>query len=350
MDPNTPRGGTLTPDSPGAAPEAAPPVSSAPPVHVPPHYPLPNYGSPMTPPGMAPRYPPYPYDPYDPYAYGYPPRERRARRGWLIGGIISLVFFALFLALIVGLIAFVVNLAGPTYSRTATQTFTVTGVPIVNVYDTAGSVTIRQGNVGQVTVQITNNIRTLDNTGAQRALSANAIAATQSGNAIAIDGHFTTRWQDGVWYSRTMDMTLIVPASANAKVHVDAGAVNLANVSGVLTVETNAGMVSATNVTLGDGSTVTTNAGAISLSGTLAPNADVRIVDNAGSVTLRLPADTPARLDASVNVGSIAVTGWPIPVSRPSTVGAAASGNLGTSPTGTIHVTVNVGNLSLIAQ
>jgi hypothetical protein len=341
MERNSASGGTLTPDR----PEASRPEVSAPPSPTPHYGSAPEYGAPMTPPGMPPRYLPYPY------AYGNrPPVERRASRGWLIAGIVALVLFALFVALIIGTIVLAVNVAGPTYSSSATHTFMVTGTPIVSVYDTAGSVTVRTGNVEQVVVQIVKHVRTLDSNGAQRALDATAVTTMQSGNAVTVDGHFATRWQDGSWYSRTVDMTLTVPARTDATLHVAAGSINVADVSGALTVEANAGTVTANNVTLANGSGVTANAGAISLAGAIAPNADVRIVDNAGSVTLRLPADTPARLDASVSVGSISVSGWPIAVSRPNTVGATATGDLGVNPTGTLHVDVNAGNLSLSAQ
>ncbi len=355
METNTPRGGAATPDRPATPPETPAVEPSAPPAQAPQRYPVPTYEPPTTPPGMAPHYPPYPTPyppaPYPP-TYGYPPARRggNARRGWLIGGIIAFGALVLVLALVVGMIVFALNVAGPTYSSSATRTFAVTGTPIVSVYDTAGTVTVRQGNVGQVVVQVTKHVRSLDSNGAQRALDATAITTSQSGNAITVDGHFTTRWQDGVWYNRTVDMTLTVPATTNATVHVAAGSIDVANISGALNVETNAGTVTARDVTLADGSSVTTNAGTISLTGAIAPNADVRVVDNAGSVTLRLPTATPARLDASVSVGSISISGWPITVSRQNTVGASAAGNLGSDPSGTLHVSISAGNLSLIAQ
>jgi hypothetical protein len=252
-------------------------------------------------------------------------------------------------ALIMGGIFFALNVNGPTFSRTTAGTFAVAGTPSVTIYDTAGTVTVQHGDSGHVAVRITTNVRTIDSNSAQRALDQTVVSATQNGNAINVDGHFTTHWLDGVWYDRTLDIVVTLPASSNLSAQVAAGTLDVSGVSGTFNLEANAGTITANAVTLGDGSRLSTDAGTITVSGALAAGANVRVNDETGSVTLRLPADTPARLDANVTVGSISISPWAIAVER-STVGASASGDLGANPTGTLRVTIATGNLSLTTQ
>ena len=79
-------------------------------------------------------------------------------------------------------------------------------------------------------------------------------------------------------------------------------------------------------------------------------NASVDITVSTGDVTLRLPGDTQARLDARTNVGSITVNGWPLNATRMNRVGATANGPLGDSPTAAIHVRVDSGDITVTRQ
>src|SRR5690242_7997620 len=170
-----------------------------------------------------------------PYGSAPPPRslppQAPRRRGnawvwWLIGGVLSVfVLLGLLAALLGSLIgAWVGSVSGPRYTVESTRNFVVTGTPHVVVRDTAGNITLRSGDAGQVTVHVTKVVRGLVNEAAQRhTLDEVAVATTQSGTTINVTADFTTNVFDGTPGHRTVDLLITVPAGANVAVTAAAG-------------------------------------------------------------------------------------------------------------------------------
>ena len=91
--------------------------------------------------------------------------------------------------------------------------------------------------------------------------------------------------------------------------------------------------------------------GSVTMQGAVMANAAVDISVSTGDVSLQLPADTAAQLDARTNLGAIHVSGWPMPIMRINNLGTGAEGPLGapTTPTtpGAIHIRVDSGDITV---
>ena len=300
--------------------------------------------------------------PYGPATLTPPPipetrrRRRRRRRGsrwflWLLGAVLGVVVLALLAcALVGGLVIGIVFKLANEVSATAisTQTFAVSGVPTLDIHNTAGQVQVRQGMPGVVNVQTTKVARDTSQSAAQADLDKITVTITQTGDHLTL----TTNFEDeGVFTSSsTANLLITVPPQANITADVTAGNVELQDVSGLMEITTGAGSATLQNVVLRDGSRIHVATGSATLSGAVPGAANVDIAVSTGDVTLRLPGDTQARLDARTNVGSITISGWPLQVTRMNRVGAMVSGPLGDSPTATIHIRVDTGDISLSQQ
>ena len=282
-----------------------------------------------------------------------PRRHRRSSRWfvWMLGVVLGVILLALLAcALVSGLvIGIAVKLANEvSATATSTQTYTVSGVPALDIHNAAGRVEVQQGVPGVVNVQITKVARDTSQSAAQADLDKISVTITQTGDHLTL----TTNFEDeGVFTSSsTANLLITVPPQANITADVTAGNVELQDVSGLMEITTGAGSATLQNVVLRDGSRIHVATGSATLSGAVPGAANVDIAVSTGDVTLRLPGDTQARLDARTNVGSITISGWPLQVTRMNRVGAMASGPLGDSPTATIHIRVDTGDISLSQQ
>jgi hypothetical protein len=87
--------------------------------------------------------------------------------------------------------------------------------------------------------------------------------------------------------------------------------------------------------------------GSVIMRGAIPTNATVDIAVSTGDVTLQLPADTQTRLDARTNLGAIQINGWSLAPTRMNSVGAVANGALGAQPSGTLHIRVDTGDITV---
>ena len=285
-----------------------------------------------------------------------PIRPRRRRRGsrwlmWLLGLVIGVVALALLACalvggLVIGIIFKVANEVSAT--ATSTQTYTVSGVPGLDIHDAAGQVRIQRGAPGVVSVQITKVARDTSQQAAQADLDKISVNITQVGDQLTLTTTFAD--EDAFISSSAVNLLISVPPAANITANVAAGDVQIGGISGLVEVTTGAGSVTLQNVTLGAGSRLQIATGSATVSGALAAGANVNIAVSTGSVTLRLPGETQARLDARTNVGSITITGWPLESSRLDRVGATVNGALGDAPTATIQIRVDTGNITVSQQ
>lgn len=298
--------------------------------------------------------------PYGPATLTPPPippsRPRRRRRGsrwlmWLLGLVVGVVVLALLACalvggLVIGIIFKVANEVSAT--ATSTQTYTVSGVPGLDIHNAAGRVQVQRGAPGAVSVQITKVARDTSQQAAQADLDKIGVNITQTGDQLTLTTTFAD--EDAVIGSSAVNLLISVPPEANITANVTAGDVQISDISGLMEITTGAGSATLQNVTLGDGSRLQIATGPATVSGALAAGANVNIAVSTGSVTLRLPGDTQARLDARTNIGSITINGWPLEASRLDRVGATANGALGDSPTATIQIRVDTGNITISQQ
>lgn len=299
--------------------------------------------------------------PYGPATLTPPPipptrSPRRRRRGshwlmWLLGLVIGVVVLALLAcALVGGLVIGIIFKVANEVSATATsmQTYTVSGVPGLDIHDAAGQVRIQRGAPGVVSVQMTKVARDTSQQAAQADLDKISVNITQVGDQLTLTTTFAD--EDAFIGSSAVNLLISVPPEANITANVTAGDVQISDISGLMEITAGAGSATLQNVTLGDGSRLQIATGSATVSGAIATGADVNIAVSTGSVTLRLASETQARLDARTNIGSITINGWPLESSRLNRVGATVNGALGDSPTATIQIRVDTGNITISQQ
>ena len=280
-------------------------------------------------------------------------RQRARRRGprwfvWLIGCVLAVVLIALLACALVGglVVGIVFKLANEvTASATSTQSFVVSDIPALDIHNAAGRVQVQSGAPGVVSVQITKNTRDTSQSAAQAGLDTITVTATQTGNLITI----TTDFQDASFFasSSTVNLLITVPPTANIAADVTAGNIEVDGVSGLLEITGDAGTATLQDVATADGSRIHLTTGSVILRGVIPTNATVDIAVSTGNVTLQLPADTQTRLDARTNIGAIQINGWPLAPTRMNSVGAVANGALGAQPSGTLHIRVDTGDITV---
>lgn len=231
---------------------------------------------------------------------------------------------------------------------TESYEFAVEGTPEIVVRNRAGSITIARGAAGQVAIRVTKRAhgRLLSNA-TEDDLARIVVNVAQSGNRIRVetDQHET----GGILKNYQVDIAIMAPAETNLELRMNAGNVDVRDISGFIESTVNAGNFDAYGITLARHSSLTVNAGNLTLEGSIAAGAALDAEVNAGNLRLRLPLNTPAKLEARTDVGSIDIDGWPITVSR-RVVQQQAAGHLGTNPQGTLRLRVNTGSISVRAM
>jgi hypothetical protein len=228
---------------------------------------------------------------------------------------------------------------------TESYEFAVEGMPEIVVRNRAGSITIARGATGQVAIRITKRAHGhLLSTVTEDDLARIVVNVVQSGNRIRVE---TDQHESGgILKSYQVDIAITTPTETNLELRMNAGNVDVRDISGAIESTVNAGNFDAYGTTLARHSSLTVNAGNLTLEGALAAGGALDAEVNAGNLRLRLPHDTPANLEARTDVGSIDIDGWPVRVSR-RVVQQEAAGPLGTNPQGTLRLRVNTGSISV---
>ncbi|HEY1388635.1 MAG TPA: hypothetical protein VGF38_08825 [Ktedonobacterales bacterium] len=285
-------------------------------------------------------------------AYGGEPRERHRPPSyvrWIAGLLIVFVALALACGGIGAVLAAIAFNSTPA-SATVDKTFSVTGVPTLMIDSAAGSVHINRGTDGQITLHATKRVRALTHSQAQSALDAITITTTQSGNQVTIQEDNTDAggWFFNGFQRAQIDLIVTAPANTNLDVSENAGTLTASGFTGQLVAHVNAGSATLSSVTMAKGSSLSVNAGSLTVDGALQPGASLFVEVSAGSADVTLPQDTSAHLDASASAGSLNVNGWNIAENH-NAANTTASGDLNPNPTGTITIRVNAGSASLNA-
>lgn len=232
--------------------------------------------------------------------------------------------------------------------HTEIHEFVVEGTPTVQVRNRAGSITITRGEARQVRVQVTKRAQgRLFSQPTDDDLAKVVVHVSQHGDAIRVETE--QREMGGIFKNFQVDIAIATPAESTLQLRMNAGNVDVRDISGQTECTVNAGNFDALDVTLAGHSSLTVNAGNLTLEGAVAAGASLSADVNAGNLRLRLPRDTPAYLEARSDVGSIDVDGWPVTISR-RVVQQEATGPLGDNPQGTLRLRINTGSISVRAM
>lgn len=320
-----------------------------------------NYGyDPNRTPAQEPPRPGYPgYEGYGaapaydgPRGYYPASRERRPIPGYVkvIGGcLILFTLLLLFCGIAAGVVAGLSLTSSPATSSFS-KTLAVSGTPTILVHGQSGQIHIVPGTDGSVQVQATKSVRALSHDQAEQELDAITITASQTGNTVNIEVHqpsfngFTFGFN-----SRSVDMTVTVPAASNLNVTQAAGTLDANGITGQLIADVSAGTVNLTDMTMADGSRLSVSAGTVNLHGRLQPSASMTVDVSAGSITMGLPHDTNTHLNASATAGNVTVNGWDVSTTR-NAADTTVTGDLGSNPTGTLTIQVSAGSATVNAE
>lgn len=230
---------------------------------------------------------------------------------------------------------------------TDTYEFPVEGTPEILVRNRAGTISIARGAASQVAVRVTKRAHDgFFSRASESDLARLVVNVTQQGSRIHVETD--TSASSGLFKNVQVDIAIVAPASANLDLRMNAGNVDIRDIAGTFASTVNAGNFDLYGVTISGRSSFTVNAGNLTFDGALAAGAALDAEVNAGNLRFRLPQNTPARLEARTDVGSIDMDGWPVRVSR-RIVQQEASGPLGENPQGTLRLRVNTGNITVRA-
>ncbi len=245
------------------------------------------------------------------------------RRRWLWACISA----ACLLALLSGVVYARATLRART-ANPPTQSFHVTGTPLLVVKGDSGTLTIHQGVGDTVSVS----------TQEQKEAGGNGddfhVSATQNAqNPNEIDIVATRSVSDT---NDELDIDVTLPATSAIHAEIGAGRVTIDGVSGQMDIAAGAATLGFTNGTLAGDSDFRTAAGTIAFRGALAPNGNYTFETSAGTVDLALPADAAFTLDATTLVGVID--------------NAFGSDSVGSNPTSQVHIRTVAGTITISKQ
>jgi hypothetical protein len=174
--------------------------------------------------------------------------------------------------------------------RTETTTATYHAADSVSVRSDCGSVKVRAGAAGAVSVH----------SFVRRSFQKPTVTATEGVGTTTLNV-VCPWWSWGV--GSTVDVAVDVPAPSNVAIGTSAGDVEVDGISGTLSLETSAGSVDAAGLTSSRVS-AHSSAGDVQLAFTTAPR-QVDATSSAGDITVRLPhAGVSYRVDARSSGGS----------------------------------------------
>ena len=227
-----------------------------------------------------------------------------------------------------------VNLSGEAQAP-ETRTFEVGAQPTLVINNKAGSVRVRAGQEGQVGITTTRRGYLFN----QRPDNDAQISYNQE----AASNRVTARVEAWKAFGKNaIDFDVVVPPQSNLELVTNAGIVSVQNIAGQITLRSDAGTISASQVTLRGQSRLRTNAGSISFNGVLDPAGDYELSTDLGTVDATLPADASFNLEAKTDLGTV-TTNFPLAHSQMT----RASGQVGSGPYPRLHVKTNLGTVTV---
>ncbi len=277
---------------------------------------------------------------------------------WLIGAIVLSSIIqsgadqggaagALFSLLFVGTLAFIgwllwtrrvrINFVGEKQAA-ETRTFTVGAQPTVILKNKAGSINLRAGQEGQVSI-------TANRRGylfSQRFDKETQISYSQDSAANTVTA------RTGSWHpfgKNAINFDVVVPPHANLQLNTNAGNISVENIAGQMTLRSDAGTLQATQVTLQGKSRLKTDLGTVTFSGSLDPAGNYELTTNLGTINAILAADSSFDLTAKTDIGTV-TTNLPLSQSQRN----KAYGTVGSGPYPKLKVKTDLGTINVQRQ
>jgi hypothetical protein len=227
-----------------------------------------------------------------------------------------------------------VNLAGETQAA-ETHTFTVGAQPTVILKNKAGSINLRAGQEGQVSITTTRRGYLFS----PRLDKETLISYSQDSAANIVTAR-TGSWRP--FGKNAIGFEVVVPPQANLQLSTNFGNISVQNVAGQLSLHADAGSIQATDVTLQGKSRLKTDAGTIAFSGSLDPAGKYELITDLGTIDATLTANSSFELTAKTDLGTIATN---LPLNQPQR--NKAYGTVGSGPYPKLKVKTDVGTINI---
>jgi DUF4097 and DUF4098 domain-containing protein YvlB len=163
----------------------------------------------------------------------------------------------------------------------------------------------------------------------------------QSGNTVTITIKRTNPDSNA---KAEADITL--PAKSDLQLQDGTGDITVTGTEGKMSLTNGTGSINASQVKLTSNSQLQTSTGSVNFSGSIG-GGNYQFLSNTGSIEVKLPSNASFHVDAKANVGSISSDFPSVTVQQENTVGASASGNVGSAPSAHITLTTDTGSIDL---
>jgi hypothetical protein len=235
--------------------------------------------------------------------------------------------------------------SAPGFTNTVTEaphSFTVGAHPTILITIDVGTLHVRAGGTGSdVTIQATRHTTLLTD------INATDVRSTQSStnNSITVDVVRLTAVT--LLTAPSVDIDATVPSAADLHLKTNIGAIDVAGISGQLSLRSDTGTIAATQAVLAAGSQFSTNTGAVTFAGAIGPQGGYAFLTDTGSVNVTLPATPAFHVDASTTTGSVWTDFPGLVVQHPSLTSSEMHGDVGSTPQATLTLRTNTGSVSL---
>ncbi len=214
-----------------------------------------------------------------------------------------------------------------------TRTFEVSAHPTIVINNKAGSVRVHAGQESQVSITTTKRGYLFN----QRFDNDAQVSYNQDSTINRVTARVET-WKP--FGKNAIDFDLVVPPQTSLELVTKAGSVSVQNIAGQMTLRSDAGSITANQVTLHGQSRLCTNAGSITFNGALDPAGDYELSTDLGSVNATLPADASFNLEAKTDLGSVS-TNLPLTQSQKTKV----YGQVGVGPYPRLQAKTDLGSV-----
>ncbi len=158
------------------------------------------------------------------------------------------------------------------------------------------------------------------------------------------DWPVATDWQGR---SPQIDVRITAPLRTDVEIEMDAGEVSLSGVEGDVDIATDVGRVKVADVLVRDELVVETEVAEINFGGALTSGASYLLTSDIGAIRMTLPANSAFAIDATSNVGAVAV-GFDIAgQTSQQLVGRSVQGVVGGDDSTTVVLRSDVGAISV---
>ena len=219
-----------------------------------------------------------------------------------------------------------------------TRTFTVGAQPLIVLKNKAGSINLRSGEEGQVSITTTRRGYLFS----PRLDRETPVTYDQDHAANTVTARIGN-W--GLFGKNNVTFDVVVPPQANLQLDTTFGSINVQNVTGQMTLHTDAGVIQARDVTLQGKSRLKGDAGSITFSGSLDPNGKYELETDLGTIDATLDSGSSFELTAKTDLGTVTSN---LPLMQPQR--NKAYGNVGSGPYPKLKIKTDIGSINIQRQ